>query len=179
MATYIKLEGTLIVGVLNSDIDPDMLAPGWVNVPYWAGLETKPFSGWQPYYINNQIVWKDPVSLYTYKEKKWEQLKSKRQELDSKPIAIRDFFVNTDGDSIINIIGAVLGMQLSGETTKSWRCYDNVMRTLSFQDLAQLGLDISNRRQTLIEISDNLYQQLMAEITDTTEKVDAITWPQE
>ncbi len=179
MATYIKLEGTLIVGVLNSDIDPDMLAPGWVNIPYWAGLETKPFSGWQPHYIDELVIWKDPTSLYAYKAEKWEKLKAKRKELDSRPIPVNDFFINTDGDSVINIIGAVLGMQLSGELTKLWRCHDNVMRTLSFQDLAQIGLDISNRRQTLIEISDNLYQQLMAETVDTKEKVDAITWPQE
>lgn len=107
--------------------------------------------------------------------RRWAAIKATRQALDDAPVTHGEFEVDANASSRSDIMGAIMAMQLNGQTTRPWRCSDNVMRTLTLDDLVAIGTAIADRRQQLIEISDALWQQLQA-ATEVAE-VEAVTWP--
>lgn len=117
------------------------------------------------------------TDLETAKAAKWANIKQTRTLLDEAPIALRDFEIDADQKSRQDIMGAVMAMQLTGQTSRLWRCTDNTMRELTLADLVDVGTAIAARRQSLIETSDALYQALQG--AETVEDVEAVVWPQE
>lgn len=111
------------------------------------------------------------------KARQWANVKQQRDMLDRAPVTLRDFQVDADESSRIDLMGALMAMQLSGQASRLWRCSDNVMRELTTADLGAIGQAIASRRQSLIEISDTLYQQIQA--AQTVEDVLAVVWPSE
>lgn len=109
------------------------------------------------------------------RERRWAAIKAQREALDNQPIAHAGFEVDADATSRVDIMGAVMAMQMGGGTSRPWRCSDNVMRDLTLDDLVQIGQAIAARRQMLIETSDALYQQMQA--AATAEDVSAVVWP--
>lgn len=107
--------------------------------------------------------------------RRWANIKQTRSLLDEAPAPLRDFQIDADAQSRQDVMGAILAMQLKGQTSRSWRCSDNTMRELSLEDLIELGTHIADRRQQLIEISDSLYHELQS--ARTAEEIDAIVWP--
>lgn len=106
---------------------------------------------------------------------RWAEIKAQRQLKDHAPMALRDFEVDADAGSRMDLMGAVMAMQITGQATRLWRCTDNVMRELKVQDLVTVGTAVAARRQALIETSDVLYQQIQA--AETVEAVRAVVWP--
>lgn len=72
-------------------------------------------------------------------------------------------------------MGALMAMQITGQVERAWRCSDNVMRTLTLDQITRAGIAVSDRRQALIDISDTLSQAIAA--AQTAEEVAAIEWP--
>lgn len=107
--------------------------------------------------------------------RRWAAIKATRQALDDAPVAHGDFEVDANASSRSDIMGAIMAMQLNGQTTRPWRCSDNVMRVLTLGDLVAIGTAIADRRQHLIEISDALWQQLVAAVD--VAQVEAVVWP--
>ena len=111
----------------------------------------------------------------TARARKWVAIKARREQLDEASIAIEDFAIDADSSSRLDVMGAIMAMQLSSQGSRMWRCSDNVMRSLSLSQLIGAGTAIAARRQTLIEVSDALYQQIQA--AQTLEQIEAINWP--
>lgn len=109
------------------------------------------------------------------RHRRWAAIKAQRESLDNQPIEHADFRIDADATSRVDIMGAVMAMQMGGGASRPWRCSDNVMRELTLDDLVQIGQAIAARRQALIETSDALYQQLQA--AGTAEAVAAVVWP--
>lgn len=109
------------------------------------------------------------------KARRWANIKQQRDTLDAEPVPLRDFFIDADESSRMDLMGAVMAAQFSSQAARLWRCSDNVMRELSTADLIAVGQAIAARRQSLIEVSDQLYQQIQA--AETVEEVDAVVWP--
>lgn len=109
--------------------------------------------------------------------RQWAKIKQTRAVLDAQPIAVEGFSLEADERSRMDIMGAIMAMQLVGQTERLWRCSDNVMRTLTFAQITAAGTAIAARRQQLIEVSDGLYQQIFSPTLTTVEQVEAIVWP--
>lgn len=111
------------------------------------------------------------------KARRWSNIKMQRDLLDNAPITHGDFELDADASSRMDLMGAVMSMQITGQASRLWRCTDNVMRELTLSDLLAVGTSIAARRQALIETSDALYQLIQA--AETVEQVEAICWPSE
>lgn len=74
----------------------------------------------------------------------------------------------------MKIMGAIMGMQLRGESSKYWRCADNVMRELTLEQLIEIGGLIDTRTQDQINSTAVLWSAMVA--ATTVEQVKAITW---
>lgn len=134
-----------------------------------ASPEASPFAG-------GSIV--APVTgLAAARVRQWARIKQTRVVLDAQPIAVEGFSLEADERSCMNIIGAIMEMQLTGQTERLWRCSDNVMRTLTFAQITAAGTAIAARRQQLIEVSDGLYQQIFDPALQTVEAVESVVWP--
>jgi hypothetical protein len=107
---------------------------------------------------------------------RWANIKQTRTMKDEAPIEYGDFSIDADRQSRQDIMGAIMAMQLSSQTSRLWRCSDNTMRELELVDLINIGTAIADRRQELIEISDGLNQELLG--ADTLEEVLAVVWPE-
>lgn len=129
-----------------------------------------------PEFVGASRVGTTGAAIDAAKRRRWALFKARRQELDESPMPLRDFHVDADASSRQDLMGAIMAMQLTGETSRVWRCSDNVMRELSFSDIVTVGVGIAARRQTLIETSDTLYQQIQS--ATTVEEVEAVTWPE-
>lgn len=119
--------------------------------------------------------WHDPRPLEQVKAARWTELKAQRQALDEAPIPVQGFAIDADLQSRTDVMGAILAMQLNGQTSRLWRCSDNVMRELSFADIVAAGTAIAARRQSLIETSDQLYQQIQD--AEDAAAVEGVVWP--
>lgn len=108
--------------------------------------------------------------------RRWAAIKARRQQLDDAPIEVGGITVDADAGSRTDVMGAIMAMQLTGQTSRLWRCADNVMRELTLDDLIAIGTGIAARRQQLIETSDALWQQLQA--AQTVADVEAVRWPE-
>ena len=154
----------------------DDLPAGFVVLGDWQGIPPHPgHDGVHLRLRDGALRWEDTRDLEERRAARWASLKAYRQELDEQPIAVGDFAIDGDAQSRQDIMGAVMAMQLTGQTERPWRCADNVMRPLTFADLVAAGTAIAARRQHLIEVSDQLWQQLQA--AATVAEVDAVTWP--
>jgi hypothetical protein len=111
------------------------------------------------------------------KTRQWAKLMTHRDGLMYAPIPYQDYAVNADMDSQVKMLGAILMLQTSTDLnpTKVWRCSDNVMRPLTLPDIFGIGVAISNRTQSLIDITDALWQRMTAATDEET--VLAIHWP--
>jgi hypothetical protein len=109
------------------------------------------------------------------KVRRWAALKAQRDELDSAPFEHAGFLVEADHLSSVRIMRAIMAMQLSGQTSRLWRCADNVMRELSLAELISISTGIDARRQQLIETSDALWQQIQG--AQEGADVAAVSWP--
>lgn len=107
--------------------------------------------------------------------RRWAAIKAERDRRDFGPIAFGEFEVDADQQSRMDIMGALMSMQITGQASRLWRCADNMMRPLTAAELGAVGAAIAARRQALIETSDTLYQQIEAALT--SEAVQAVTWP--
>lgn len=107
--------------------------------------------------------------------RRWAAIKAERDRRDFGPITFGQFEVDADQQSRMDIMGALMSMQITGQASRLWRCADNVMRQLTAAELGAVGAAIAARRQGLIETSDALYQQIQA--AQTSEAVQAVTWP--
>ncbi len=118
----------------------------------------------------------ETADLDAARVRRWIKIKAERDARDTAPIEIEPG-VALDGDtqSRSDILGAVVAMQLRGATEKRWRCADNVMRDLTLEQIVAAGLGIEARRQHLIEVSDGLWQALLA--AQTVAQVEGVTWP--
>jgi hypothetical protein len=140
-----------------------------------AGVPDPPFPGavwsWRdgPY-------WHDPRSVDEARADRWAAIKERRHELDNAPFQHGGFSVDADVGSRTDVMGALMAMQLTGQTSRLWRCADNIMRELTLADLIAIGTGIAARRQALIETSDALYQQMQT--AQTAEAVNAVGWPE-
>lgn len=174
MKYFALLDNTRIAGVYTQDTNEGIPGPS-VEVPARASWPTKPDEDSQPHWIDDEIVWINPRTLEDFKISQWEAIKTERQFRDELPIAVDTFELDADAASRMDLMGAIMAMQLLSETTREWRCADNVMRTLTFTQIVSAGTGIANRRQSLIETSDILYQQIQA--AETVEEVLAVAWP--
>jgi hypothetical protein len=114
------------------------------------------------------------TDIDTAKRAKWANIKQTRDILDNEPIQFGGFQIDADAKSRTDIMGAVMTMQISGPSSRSWRCTDNVMRTLTLDNLVAVGTAIATRRQGLIERSDALYSLIQS--AQTVQAVNAISW---
>lgn len=117
----------------------------------------------------------DAADLEVARTRRWAAIKDHREARDNAPIELSDFALDADQTSRMDIMGAVMAMQINGQTSRQWRCADNVMRELTLAQLIEAGTAIANRRQSLIETSAALYAQIQA--ATTAADVAAITWP--
>lgn len=113
------------------------------------------------------------------RQRQWAEIKARRAQLDNEPIGVTvaatDIELDADQSSRIDLMGAVLAMQTSGQASRLWRCADNQMRELTLADLITVGQAIAARRQQLIETSDALWQQI--QVAENAAAVLAIVWP--
>ncbi|WP_067070441.1 DUF4376 domain-containing protein [Roseateles chitosanitabidus] len=107
--------------------------------------------------------------------RQWALVKQTRDSLDAQPVAVDGIQLDADPSSRVDILGAIMAMQLGNETERVWRCTDNVMRTLTLDQLVRAGRAVAARRQALIEQSDALAQQIQN--AQTVEAVTAVVWP--
>jgi hypothetical protein len=123
------------------------------------------------------LEWVNVETLEDAKSTRWESIKSRREALDEESINVpgRVFGVDANASSRMDLLGAIAAMQASGDATRRWRCADNVMRELTLADLLAVGGAIAARRQSLIETSDLLYQQIQAAVS--VAEVQTIVWP--
>lgn len=142
-----------------------------------AQLETSVVEGDNPF-GGATIVSAAGADIEQLRRRQWAAIKDSRDKLDNKPIPVpgADFSLDGDQSSRIDIMGGIMSMQASGVETIEWRCADNVMRSLTLQQLTASGTAIAARRAMLIGISDPLYQQLQA--AGTAAEIEAIIWPQ-
>lgn len=117
----------------------------------------------------------DDAELDQARSRRWAAIKAEREARDQAPVDHASYQVDGDQQSRMDIMGAVMAMQATGQSSRLWRCSDNVMRELTLADLLAVGCAIAARRQALIEISDQLYQAILA--AQTTAEVDAVVWP--
>jgi hypothetical protein len=135
-----------------------------------------------PFHVNTvaaQIVHGelDQRPIEQVRAERWEAIKAQRERLHDEQIVVpsQAFSLDADAPSRLDLLGAIAAMQASGDSSRRWRCADNVMRELTLADLLAVGGAIAARRQTLIEISDGLYQQIQA--AQTAAQVLAVMWP--
>jgi hypothetical protein len=119
----------------------------------------------------------DQRPLPQARDERWSAIKAQRAALGFQPVPLRDFALDADAASRLDVMGAVMAMQVSGDTSRLWRCSDNAMRELTLADLLTVGAAIAARRQALIEASDTLFQQIQT--AETNAEVDAVAWPEE
>jgi hypothetical protein len=119
------------------------------------------------------LSWIEPA-LELLRANRWDEIKAARTAADLQPYPVADFEIDADAQSRQNIMGAIMAMQLTGESTRLWRCADNTMRELSLAQLITAGTGIAARLQQLIEISDQLWQQLQA--ATTAAGIEAVIW---
>ena len=172
--TCIKIEAD---GRIVGRLDIDSAVPqGFIEVdPASLAVGAKPSVSHVLRWNGTTAVWADLRSVETARLEQWTSIKQAREELDNAPITHGAFQVDADAHSRVDIMGAIMAMQLGGPSTRLWRCSDNVMRELSLADLVAIGQAIAVRRQSLIETSDALWQQLGA--ATTVAQVEAVVWP--
>ncbi|TXI23124.1 MAG: DUF4376 domain-containing protein [Roseateles sp.] len=119
----------------------------------------------------------DDADLDQARSRRWAAIKAEREARDQAPVDHAGYQVDGDQQSRMDIMGAVLSMQATGQSSRLWRCSDNVMRELTLDDLLAVGTSIASRRQALIETSDQLYQAIQAALT--VAEVEAVVWPAE
>lgn len=156
--------------------EEDDLPPDFTVVQNWQGMPAHPGVDGAELRINNgQIYWHDSRALDQVRAAKWEEIKAHRQALYNSPISVEGIKIDADDNSRMDIMGAIMAMQLSGGGSRMWRCSDNVMRELTLAQIIGAGMAIASRRQALIEISDSLYQQIQS--ATTVADVNAVVWP--
>lgn len=141
-------------------------------LPCWP---EPPFSGAELRWSAGALAWHDPRPIEAVRAEQWAAIKAHRAELDAQPVEVDGVQLDGDERSRIDILGAVVAMQIKGETSRAWRCSDNAMRLLTLEQIQQAGIAIADRRQALIETSDALFQQIAQ--AQTSEEVRAIFWP--
>lgn len=146
-------------------------------VPYTGDLPVRPAPYYtQMYATETGFAWVDPRSLVQCRADRWAELKAHRLELDVAPIEVAEgIMIDADMQARSDIMGAIMTMQLTGTTTREWRCVDNVMRWLTLAQIISAGVAVATRRSTLIKTSDTVFQAL--EAASTLEEVYAVTWP--
>ena len=141
----------------------------------WLGHPEKG-SGIRPRVVGGLVEYQDPRTLDQIKAEKWAELKAHRSALDYLPITVDGIELDTTDLARVDFLGAILSMQITGQTARPWRCTDNVMRDLTLAQIIQAGVAISDRRADLIGISDALYQAIHA-ANATAADISAIVWP--
>lgn len=149
-----------------------LIEPLAQHTPTWPD---PPFEGAVLLASAGALHWRDDRPLEEVRAARWAEIKAQRQALDAAPIEVDGILIDADERSRIDVMGAVVAMQLTGEATRPWRCSDNQMRTLTAAQIQQVGIAIANRRQALIETSDALAQQIQA--AATVAAVSAVAWP--
>jgi hypothetical protein len=114
--------------------------------------------------------------LDSLKARKVMSFKAIRDQYDYAPISYADFFIDSTERSVIDIMGSVMKMQAKNLTTIDWRCSDNVWRTLTIQDLIEIGSSMADRRAALIRINGELVDDIEAATTE--QEVNAINFPE-
>lgn len=109
------------------------------------------------------------------KARRWANIKMQRTMLATAPLEYQGMMIQADESSVLKLTGAIIGMQVTGGSTKKWRIEDNSMHDMSLTDLVNINAAIDNRTQGLIELSDSLYTQIQN--ATTIEEVEAVVWP--
>lgn len=180
MSYYGKLDVDLnLIGVFAIDegCEDAAVAEGLVHLVGWAGWPAAPNAFSKLVWTGANVEWMDGRSLTAVRADKWTAIKLIRNELMDAPITVESVTVDGDGASRINVIGAVLSMQLTGEPTRGWICADNVRRVLSAAQLQQIGIAMAARTQALVDIGDALRMQINDPAKTTAAEVEAVAWP--
>lgn len=134
-----------------------------------ASPEASPFAG-------GSIV--APVTgLAAARVRQWARIKQTRDVLNKQPIEHDGIEVDGDDRSRQNLMGAIMAMQLTGETSRQWVCADNVKRLLTLEQIIALGTALAARTQDLVETGDALRAQIFDPALETVEAVEAVAWP--
>lgn len=144
-------------------------------VPALSCWPTPPFDGAVLVWRDGALAWADHRPVEEARAARWAEIKAHRAALDTAPIEVDGIRIDADERSRIDVMGAVVAMQLTGETFRAWRCSDNVMRVLTADQIQRAGIAIANRRQELIEISDGLARQI--EAAASADEVRTVDWP--
>jgi hypothetical protein len=129
----------------------------------------------RPRVVAGAVQYQDPRNLDQIRAEKWSELKTHRSTLDYLPMNVDGIDLDATDLARVDFLGAILSMQIKGQTARAWRCTDNVMRDLTLAQIIQAGMGIADRRDDLIRISDTLYQALQT--ATTADEVSAIVWP--
>lgn len=160
-----------VVGVADAaEADPNS-----IQLQTFSGWPEAPHEGAVPIVAQGVMAWRDERQLEEIKAQRWASIKAHRDTLDFAPYPHGAFEIDADASSRIDLMGAIMSMQITGMASRDWRCADNVMRTLTLAEIVGVGTGIAARRQVLIETSDALYKAIQA--ATTPEQVAAITWP--
>lgn len=119
--------------------------------------------------------WVDQRSLSDIQDRKWEAIKAAREAMKNSPIEVGGITVDSDAKSRENIMGAVLEMQATGRTSRTWTLADNTRQTLTLSQLVSIGAAIADRTETLQNLSQDLRQEIYAATTPA--EVEAVAWP--
>jgi hypothetical protein len=166
--------------IVSAEMEPapeDVAEHAYTELIDWAGEPTRP-PGDAELMIGGAIVyWLDTRTLEQVRAARWIALKAHRTALDYAPISVDGIELDTADASRMDFMGAIMSMQITGQSSRTWRCSDNIMRSLTLTQIMAAGIGIADRRSALIKTSDLLYQQINAALTDA--EVLAVEWPAE
>lgn len=134
---------------------------------------TPPTSGamWRP----DLAGWVDDSPLEQLRAARWEQIKVEREQRFYAPIEVGGIVVDADRDSVANIMGAIMEMQLTGTETRRWTLHDNTRMDLTLAQLIAIGAAIAERKEVLQNQSQDMRQ--LIEAAATAAEVAAVDWP--
>lgn len=171
--SFAAIEDGRVVYTSDDDLPDDDL---YTYVAFSAPLPARP--GPNTVLAHDPVAgfhWRDPRSVEQCRADRWDEIKAQRDLLDWAPIEVATgVLLDADTQAKQDLMGAIMAMQLTGATSRAWRCADNVMRELTMAQIVSAGVAVANRRSALIATSDALYQAL--EAATSQEEIAAIGW---
>ena len=124
---------------------------------------------------NEALSWVDGRSIAEVRAARLERIKLEREARFYAPITVDGVTVDADRDSVANIMGAIMEMQLTGTETRRWTLHDNTRMDLTLAQLVAIGSAIAERKEVLQNQSQDIRQ--LIEAAQTSADVAAVTWP--